>query len=85
MHEQTTEALIKNDAVIFGILLLMLAFIFKTSSSDHPSWKKFYKYVPMLLLCYFLPSLLNTFNIVNVEESKLYFVASRYLLLSFFK
>ena len=80
MHEQTTEALIKNDAVIFGILLLMLAFIFKTSSSDHPSWKKFYKYVPMLLLCYFLPSLLNTFNIVNVEESKLYFVASRYLL-----
>jgi uncharacterized membrane protein len=34
----------------------------------------------MLLLCYFLPSLLNTFNIVDGEHSKLYFVASRYLL-----
>ena len=81
MHStQTTEALINNDAVTFGILILMLAIIFKTSSSDNPTFKKFYKYVPMLLLCYFLPSLLNTFNIVNVAESKLYFVASRYLL-----
>jgi len=80
MHNQNTEAFINNDAITFGILILMLAFIFKTSSSNHPTWKKFYKYVPMLLLCYFLPSLLNTFGIVNVEESKLYFVASRFLL-----
>lgn len=80
MHESTTEALINNDAVTFGILIVMLAVIFKTSNSKNPKLKKFYKYVPMLLLCYFLPSLLNTFGIVNVEDSQLYFVASRYLL-----
>ena len=34
----------------------------------------------MLLLCYFLPSLLTAFNIVDPQLSKLYKVASRYLL-----
>lgn len=34
----------------------------------------------MLLLCYFLPSLLTLFGFVDPEESKLYFVASRFLL-----
>ena len=74
------EALITNDAILFGVLMVMLAFIFKTSSSKRPFWKKFYKVFPMLLLCYFLPSLLTTFGLVNPEESQLYFVASRYLL-----
>ncbi len=78
--EQTEGGLISNDAVIFGILMIMLAFIFKTSSSKNPYWVKFYKAVPMLLLCYFLPSLLTTFGIVDPENSQLYFVASRYLL-----
>ncbi len=78
--EQTDMAPITNDAVIFGILMIMLAFIFKTSSSKNPYWVKFYKAVPMLLLCYFLPSLLTTFGIVDPEHSQLYFVASRYLL-----
>lgn len=78
--EQTDMALITNDAIIFGILMIMLAFIFKTSSSKNPIWVKFYKAVPMLLLCYFLPSLLTTFGIVDPENSQLYFVASRYLL-----
>ncbi|MDH5368183.1 MAG: DUF819 family protein [Cyclobacteriaceae bacterium] len=80
VEEQVHEALINNDAVIFGILILMLAFIFKTSSSNHPGWKKFYKFAPVVLLSYFLPSLLNTFGLINGEESQLYFVASRYLL-----
>ena len=60
--------------------MALLAFVFKTSSSDHPGLKKFYSIIPMLLLCYFLPSLLNTFGIVDGEHSNLYFVASRYLL-----
>lgn len=75
-----SQALITNDAVIFGLLLAILAIVFKTSNSDSPGLKKFYGIVPMILLCYFIPSLLNTFNIVDGEESKLYFVASRYLL-----
>jgi uncharacterized membrane protein len=72
--------LITNDAVIIGILLIILAFIFKTSSSENRGWKSFYKFVPALLLCYFLPSLLNSFGLVDGEKSNLYFVASRYLL-----
>jgi uncharacterized membrane protein len=34
----------------------------------------------MLLLCYFLPSLLTTFGVVDPDKSRLYHVASRYLL-----
>lgn len=75
-----SEALITNDAVVFGILMALLGIIFYTSKSEHPFWRKFYGVVPALLLCYFLPSLLNTFGIVDPHESRLYFMASRYLL-----
>ncbi len=74
------QALVTNDAVVLGMLALILGFVFYTEASEHPFWKKFYKYVPGLLLCYFLPSLLNTFGIVDADQSNLYFVSSRYLL-----
>ncbi|MBC8401505.1 MAG: DUF819 family protein, partial [Candidatus Marinimicrobia bacterium] len=74
------KPLITNDAIVLGILLGILVFVFRTSRSSHPSWKKFYKYVPTLLLCYFLPSVLNSMGIISGDDSKLYFVASRYLL-----
>ena len=48
-----------NDAVVLGLLIVVLAGIFYTSSLESPRWKKFYTYVPALLLCYFLPALLN--------------------------
>lgn len=70
-----------NDAVVLGILLIVLAGIFVTSSSDRPFWQKFYTYVPPLLLCYFVPALLNwPLGLISGEETQLYFVASRYLL-----
>lgn len=74
------EVLFTNDAVILGILMLILAVIFVTSASKNTAWKKFYTFVPALLLCYFVPSLLNTFGLIDAEASNLYFVASRYLL-----
>ncbi|MEX0610166.1 MAG: DUF819 family protein [Balneolaceae bacterium] len=74
------SALITNDAVVFGLLMAILALIFITSHSKHPGWQKFYKFVPSLLLCYFIPSLLTTFGVVSEAESNLYHVASRYLL-----
>lgn len=74
------EPLISNDAVIFGIIMTILGFVFTTSSSESPFWKKFYGVVPALLMCYFLPSLLGTFGVIDPGQSKLYFVASRYLL-----
>lgn len=72
--------LITNDAVTFGILATMLALVLKTAASSHPFFKKLYTFVPTLLLFYFLPSLLTTFGLVDPNQSKLYFVASRYML-----
>ncbi|MFT7297945.1 MAG: putative membrane protein, partial [Sphingobacteriales bacterium] len=72
--------LITNDAVVLGLLCIILAFVFITSSSKKPGWKKFYKYVPSLLLCYFIPSIFNSLGIISGDESNLYHVASRYLL-----
>lgn len=73
-------ALVTNDAVALGILATILGFVFYTSSSSHPFWQNFYRVIPALLLCYFLPSLLNTFGVIDGNTSQLYFVASRYLL-----
>ncbi len=84
------KALITNDAVVLGILISVLALVFITE--QNPRFKRFYTFVPALLLCYFIPSLLNIswfegteygFRIISGEEkegSKLYFMASRYLL-----
>lgn len=72
--------LITNDAVVLGLLMGILGLVFYTSASDHPILKKIYRVVPTVLLCYFIPSLLNTFGIISGESSGLYFVASRYLL-----
>ena len=74
------EPIIKNDAIVFGILMGVLAFVFLTLNSTHPFWKRFYRYVPALLLCYFIPSIFNSLGIISGDGSNLYFVASRYLL-----
>lgn len=83
----TVTVLIQNDAVLLGILLGLLALIFHTASL--PRFAGFYRYVPTVLLCYFLPSLLSitwgegqdwAFRAVDPGQSQLYMVASRYLL-----
>ncbi|MEM8679443.1 MAG: DUF819 family protein, partial [Planctomycetota bacterium] len=61
-----------------GMLMVILGIIFWTAS--HPACRAFYRWVPMLLLCYFVPSLLTAFGIVDPKQSNLYFVASRYFL-----
>ncbi|EIW88779.1 hypothetical protein AGRI_08335 [Alishewanella agri BL06] len=77
---QETTVLITNDAVVLGILAVILGLVFYTSHSENRYCKAFYRYVPALLLCYFLPSLLNSFGIIDGEGSSLYKMASRYLL-----
>ncbi|MBA6231006.1 MULTISPECIES: DUF819 family protein [unclassified Colwellia] len=71
---------ITNDATVMGLLAIILGFVFYTSNSEHPAFKKFYKYIPALLMCYLLPSLLNTFGIVSAELSQVDEVAKYYLL-----
>lgn len=56
-----------DNFIVFGILMLILAFVFYTSSSQHAFWKKFYSIVPSLLLCYLLPSILSSLNIITPE------------------
>ncbi len=72
--------LLTNDAVVFGLLMAILAGIFITSNSDKPGWQKFYKFVPSLLLCYFIPSVFTSLGVIDPDESSLYYMASRYLL-----
>ena len=74
------EPIFNNDAIVLGILMVILGFVFITSSSKNLFWIKFYKYIPALLLCYFIPSIFNSLGIISGDSSKLYFVASRYLL-----
>ncbi|MFT4760759.1 MAG: putative membrane protein [Paraglaciecola sp.] len=53
------EPFFTNDAIVFGLLIVALAAIFVTSGSKAAGWQKFYKYIPALLLCYFIPAILH--------------------------
>tara|TARA_R110000744_G_scaffold7400_2_gene25652 strand:+ start:5628 stop:6890 length:1263 start_codon:yes stop_codon:yes gene_type:complete len=72
--------LITNDATVLGILALILGLVFYTSNSQNAACRSFYKYVPALLMCYLLPSLLNTFGIVSADVSQVDEVAKYFLL-----
>ncbi len=80
MTKDVTTALITSDGVMMGVLALCLGAVFYTSNSQHPVFKKFYHYVPALLMCYLLPGLLNTLGIINGSDNDIYYVVSRYLL-----
>jgi len=78
MVEKTS--LITNDAVVLGILMGILGFVFWSSQSSLTFFKKLYSVIPPILLCYFLPGLLNSAGIISGTTSGLYGMASRYLL-----
>lgn len=69
-----------NDAIVLGILMISLGFVFFTSTKEDGFWKKFYSVVPALLMCYLIPAIFNSLNIISDETSQLYYIASRYLL-----
>lgn len=74
-------ALISNDVVVFGLIAATLGLIFWLSSGPTPFWKKFFAWIPALLLCYFVPAIYNTVGLIDGENSALYNpVASRILL-----
>ena len=76
----TSLPLITNDAIITGIFLIVLVCIFITSKSEKPFFKKLYTFVPMMLLCYLFPAMMNSFNIISGDASNLYKVSTNYLL-----
>ncbi|SDS29732.1 Uncharacterized membrane protein [Gillisia sp. Hel1_33_143] len=69
-----------NDAIVLGILMIALGFVFYTSSLKEGFWVKFYKYVPALLMCYLIPAIFNSLGIIEDQTSQLYFISSRFLL-----
>ena len=88
-----SEPIFTNDAIVFGILLISLGFVFYSENIKTGFWAKFYKIVPGLFMAYFVPALFTTFRIIAPEwetenavgevvknESQLYYVASRFLL-----
>ena len=88
-----TQPLFTNDAIVFGILMISLGFVFYTESLKTGFWPKFYKIVPGLFMAYFIPALFTTFKIIAPEwetenalgevvksKSQLYYVSSRFLL-----
>ena len=80
MENSIPQPLISNDTVVFGLLALVLGFIFYTSSIKTGFWKKFYTIVPAVLMCYLLPAILTSSGLISDKTSNLYFMASRYLL-----
>ncbi|MCG1037139.1 DUF819 family protein [Polaribacter sargassicola] len=88
-----TEPFLTNDAIVFGLLMISLGFVFYTESKTTGFWPKFYKIVPGLFMAYFIPALFTTFGIISPEwettnavgetvknSSQLYYVSSRFLL-----
>ncbi len=88
-----TEPLFTNDAIVFGVLMLSLGFVFYTENVKSGFWQKFYKIVPGLFMAYFIPALFTTFGVISPEwettntlgettsvSSQLYYVSSRFLL-----
>ena len=88
-----TSPLLTNDSIVFGLLMIAIAFIFYSESKTSGFWFKFYKVVPGLFMAYMLPAVFTTLGWIApdweritasgtlvVESSQLYYVASRYLL-----
>ncbi|MEE9407949.1 MAG: DUF819 family protein [Polaribacter sp.] len=82
-----------NDAIVFGILMVSLGFVFYTESKTTGFWPKFYKIVPGLFMAYFIPAIFTTAGIISPEwettnaageilkgKSQLYYISSRFLL-----
>lgn len=88
-----TTPFFTDDTIVFGLLMLILGFVFYTSSRKKGIWPKFYTVIPSLFMVYFLPAILTSLGIISPEwvsisstgeatpqSSSLYYMSSRYLL-----
>jgi len=71
---------ITDDTVVFGLLAACLGFVFYTSNLENRFWARLYTFIPGVLMCYLLPSILVSMGMISDQHSNLYFMASRYLL-----
>lgn len=80
MKEIILAAVFTNEAVVFGLLMLVLGLVFYTSNLKSKFFRKLYIVIPPLLMCYFVPGILNSLHIIDGENSVLPSVGSQYLL-----
>ncbi|MCL7713417.1 DUF819 domain-containing protein [Stenotrophomonas mori] len=81
MTPASTAPLITNDIVGLGLIAATLGTIFYLSSRQDGFWKKFFSWVPALLLCYFIPAIYNTAGVIDGHATKLYDPVARDVLL----
>lgn len=73
------EPLITSDVVTFGILCAIVGTLFYLRGQGG-GWDRFFTFVPIVLLCYLLPSLLASFGVIASGEEGLWPVAKDYFL-----
>ena len=73
--------MIDNDIVLLGLIAATLGAIFWAASGPTPGLKRFFKWVPALLLCYFIPAIYNTAGLIDGHATKLYNPVARDVLL----
>lgn len=71
--------MISDDSVILGLLAAVLLFVGATRQLGG-GWQKFYTFVPVILVCYLVPSLMRTFGLIDMSESNLWPIARDYFL-----
>ncbi|MBO1270503.1 MAG: hypothetical protein PWP74_1655 [Shewanella sp.] len=71
---------ITNDFQLFGVLCLFLGGIFYTAGLKNRFFIALYKLIPVMVACYFLPSLLNTFHLIQIPDSHLFILVQDYLM-----
>jgi len=72
--------LITDNAAVLGLLMVVLGIVFYTANLKNKYIATFYSVIPPLLLCYFIPGLLNSANIIDGENSPLTGIGSRFFL-----
>ncbi|WP_437921576.1 DUF819 family protein [Sphingobacterium sp. LRF_L2] len=72
--------LISDHAAVFGLLMMVLGLVFYSSSLKNKYIQGFYAVIPPLLMCYFLPGILNSLHIIDGQNSPLAGIGSRYFL-----
>lgn len=93
INHMDNSPIFTNDAIVFGVLMLALGFVFYTENSKNSFWQKFYKIVPGLFMAYMVPAALTSFGLIAPEwettdsageiikhKTNIYYVASRFLL-----
>ncbi|GJM26921.1 MAG: membrane protein [Phycisphaerae bacterium] len=75
--EPYTPPYLEEPAGILAVLLAVLALLFAINA--HPKLGKIFKVIPVLVFCYFIPTVLSTFKIIP-HESALYEFVKGYVL-----